>query len=270
MSKINSNEKRLLLIFGSVAFLAANVLGYLLVSALMKGLAAEEVKLKERLNGVNGLEAAKAQAAEADDVRQWIDKHLKAYPSEEYRETYLDGVITGTLTAGLDVELNKSSTMPTNIGEFFIKSRFRTTAKGPWPDVKEFLWRLQKPEEFRFVPRLSMIPRKSELDDSVQLVEVSLEIEKWWPKSDAFDDSLPVVPEIEQPAGVAVQPPAASIAPTPAPAVTTTTEPPPAAAPTTTEPPPPTAPPPTEPSPSVVTPPAQPPTPETPTAPPSS
>src|SRR6188474_2111901 len=113
MPQMNNNEKRLLLIFGIVVFVAANVFGYLLVSSMMKGLEAEEVKLKARLSGPNGLDDAKARAAGADEVRQWIDSNLKAPPSEEYRETYLDGIITGTLTAGLDVELSKSSTMQT-------------------------------------------------------------------------------------------------------------------------------------------------------------
>ena len=144
-------------------------------------------------------------------------------------------------------------------GEFFIKSRFRTNAKGPWPDVKEFLWRLQKPEEFRFIPRLSMIPRKSEEDDSVQLVEVSLEIEKWWPKVDE-SEIPPAEPAIEQPAGDAVQPAVTETSTPPPPPATTTTELPPAAVPPSS----------TDASPAVVTPPAPPSTPEPPTDPPSS
>lgn len=267
MPQINSNEKRLLLIFGAVAFLAANVFGYLLVSEMMKRLAAEETKLKARLNGREGLEDAKSKAAHADEVRQWIDANLKAPPSDEDRDTYLDRVISETLTAGLDVELSKRSTMETVMtGEHFVKSRFRITAKGPWQDVKEFLWRLQKPEEFRFIPRVSMIPRKNELDDSVQLVEVSLEIEKWWPKPDDYEDSPPADPAIEQPAGDAVQPTVTDNSNPSSPAATTTTTEPP---PPTPEPPPPPASP-TEPSPAVVTPPAPPSTPETPTDPPSS
>ncbi len=255
MPQLNSNEKRLLLTFGIIAFVAANVFGYLLVSAFMKGLAAEEVKLTERLKG---LEEAKALSGEADEKRLWMDANLKAYASEEDRETHLDDVITGRLTSGLEVELSKSSTMPTITGEYFVKSRFRTTVKGTWPDVKEYLWRLQKPEEFRFVPRLTMIPRKNELDDSKQLVEVSLEIEKWWPKPDSYiegeieEERIPAA--IEQPPGDAVQPPAADTATMPvvppaAPEVTA-----PAAMET-----------PAEPSPAVVTPPPAPSTPAPPT-----
>ncbi len=232
MPQLNNSEKRLLLILGTVAFLAANVFGYLMVSAFMKGLAAEEVKLKKRLNDPDGLEDAKSKAALADETRQWIDDHLKAPLSEEDRETFLDGIINTTLTQGLDIELSKSSTLPTIFGEHFVKSRFRTNAKGPWPDVKEFIYRLQKPDEFRFVPRLTLLPRKNELDDAVQLVEVSLEIEKWWPKPDNYNDDNTAPAEIEQPAGETVQPPAAAtaavppapVAPgdTPAPAVPTT------------------------------------------------
>ena len=252
MPQLNSNEKRLLLIFGFIAFIAANVFGYLLVSAFMKGLAAEEVKLTKRLKDPNGLEEAKSKASEADATRQWIDANLKAPPSEEDRETYLDGIINTTLTSGLDIELTKSSTQPTITGEYFIKSRFRTNAKGPWPDVKKFIYRLQKPDEFRFVPRLTMIPRKNELDDAVQLVEVSLEIEKWWPKPDSYNENNAAMPENEQPAGDTVQPPAADTAAAPPAAGDTA----PVPAPTPTDPSSPA-----EPSPAVVTPPPAPVTP---------
>ena len=251
MPQLNNSEKRLLLILGTVAFLAANVFGYLMVSAFMKGLAAEEVKLKKRLNDPDGLEDAKSKAALADESRQWIDDHLKAPLSEEDRETFLDGIINTTLTQGLDIELSKSSTLPTIFGEHFVKSRFRTNAKGPWPDVKEFIYRLQKPDEFRFVPRLTMLPRKNELDDAVQLVEVSLEIEKWWPKPDSYNNDNTATPEIEQPAGGTVQPPAADTAAAPAAAVVPGDTAAPSAPPT----------PPVEPSPAVVTPPAPPVTP---------
>ncbi len=251
MPQLNSNEKRLLLIFGTVAFVAANVFGYLLVSAFMKGLAAEEVKLKDRLKG---LEEAKALSGEADEKREWMDANLKAPASDEDRETHLDGVITGTLTAGLDVELSKSSTMPTITGEYFVKSRFRTTVKGPWPDVKEYLWRLQKPEEFRFVPRLTMVPRKNELDDSKQLVEVALEIEKWWPRPDSYIEGESVPAANEQPPGDAVQPPAADTAAAPATPAAAPDAPAPAAMDI-----------PAEPSPAVVTPPTTPSTPAPPT-----
>ena len=255
MPQLNNSEKRLLLILGTVAFLAANVFGYFMVSAFMKGLAAEEVKLKKRLNDPDGLEDAKSKAAQADETRQWIDDHLKAPLSEEDRETYLDGIINTTLTQGLDIELSKSSTLPTIFGEHFVKSRFRTNAKGPWPDVKEFIYRLQKPDEFRFVPRLTLLPRKNELDDAVQLVEVSLEIEKWWPKPDSYSEDNAAPAEIEQPAGETVQPAAADTAAVPAP---------PAAAVVPGDTAAPSAPPaPTlEPSPAVVTPPAPPVTPD--------
>lgn len=248
MPQLNNSEKRLLLILGTVAFLAANVFGYLMVSAFMKGLAAEEVKLKKRLNDPDGLEDAKSKAGLADETRQWIDDHLKRPLSEEDRETFLDGIINTTLTNGLDIELSKSSTLPTIFGEHFVKSRFRTNAKGPWPDVKEFIYRLQKPDEFRFVPRLTLLPRKNELDDAVQLVEVSLEIEKWWPKPDNYNEDNSAPPENEQPAGGDVQPPAADIAAVP-PATAAPGDTPDPAVPTTPS---------TETSPAVVTPPAPP------------
>jgi hypothetical protein len=186
MPRVNESEKRLLLVLGGVFFLAANVFGYLVISGMMKSIAAQKVQMNTRLKD---LEKDRARAAEADERAAWMNQYFKAYPSEEFRETYLDGLVNSELTAGLEVDLSKPSVLPTDFsGEYCVRSRFRVNVKGPWKDVYTFIYRLQKPEEFRFVPRISMVPKKSELDDSVQLVEVQVEIEKWWPKPDGFVD----------------------------------------------------------------------------------
>ena len=207
MPQINKNEKKLLLILGAAVFLVANGLGYVLISRAMGAIDREEARLNARLSSLN---EAKSKSAEAEEKGAWIETHLLAYPNEGVRETYLDNLVTGDLTNGLDVEVFKNAPLTTITGEYFVKSRYRTNVKGPWPDVKEFLWRIQKPEEFRFIPKLNMIPRKSEEDDSVQLVEISLEIEKWWPKpSDFSGEETPAVEEtVEQPATTAVETPA--------------------------------------------------------------
>lgn len=205
--QISSSEKRLLTLLSVAVFILANGFGYVLISGAMDAVDRDRKKLSQQLGK---LEAAKGNAAEAEEKRAWIDAHLKPYANEGVRETHLDEQITGALTSDLDVELSKNAPMATIEGEFFIKSRYRTNVKGPWPDVKEFLWRLQKPAEFRFVPRLNMVPRKSEEDDSEQLVEVTVEIEKWWPKPEGFSDASvlaeenleqPAVPVVETPAG---------------------------------------------------------------------
>src|SRR5678816_2011526 len=87
------------------------------------------------------------------------------------RNTYLDNIVNDELKNGLDVELVGPAPYPTVEGTYFIKSRYHTKARGPWQDVKEFIYRLQKPTEFRFVPKLNLVPRKSEADDSKQYVE---------------------------------------------------------------------------------------------------
>ena len=229
MPSLNSNEKRLLTFFGIAAFLAANVLGYFLISTMMKELESKEAGLKKRLHA---LEEARDKAPEADAKREYMDTHLERYSSEEAREVYLDGVVNGALTNGLDVELSKSRTPPTETTEYFVKSRFTTNVKGPWQDVKEFIYRLQKPADFRLVTKLSMMPKKSEGDDSVQLVEVSVDIEKWWPKPDDYAEAPETaVAQNEQPAADAVKPTtpdAAAPAPDPAPAGETAVTPPPA------------------------------------------
>jgi|GEM_PF-3497861 len=212
MPQINRNEKKLLLILGAAVFLVANGLGYVLISRAMGAIDREEARLNARLASLN---EAKSKAAEAEEKGAWIETHLLAYPNEGFRETYLNNLVTGDFTTGLDVEVFKNNPLTTITGEYFIKSRYRTNVKGPWPDVKEYLWRIQKPEEFRFIPKLSMIPRKSEADDSEQLVEISLEIEKWWPKpSDFSGEETPAAEEtVEQPATPAVETPAGEIPP---------------------------------------------------------
>lgn len=244
MPKLNDNEKRLMTILGVGVFIIANVLGYFLLSDVMKNMALEEGEVRTRLND---LEKAKAKVEEADAKRQWMDEHLKAPASEDARDTYLDTLVNGSLISGLDVELSKTGDLPTLKSEYFIKTRFRITAKGPWPDVKEFIYRLQQPEEFRFVPRLSMVPKKSEDDDSVQLVEVSLEIEKWWPNTGGPEESAAApLAEIEQPAADGVQPGipenTAAVPATPPPADTPAPPPAPASADSTPAPSPPSSP----------------------------
>ncbi len=206
MPKLNNNEKRLLIILGAGVFIVANALGYFLFSNVMDNLKLEEKGLRERMAK---LEEAKANVDTADQLQQWMEQHLKEPLSEEDREIYLDGVV-GRLSSDLaNLELSKNATMSTVTGQYFIRSRYKTNAKGPWPEVKEFIYRLQSPEDFRLVTSLNMVPKKSEEDDSVQLVEVSLEIEKFWPLTGgappAAADGLT---NNEQPAEESVQPPA--------------------------------------------------------------
>jgi hypothetical protein len=207
MPQISPSEKRLMLILGSVVFLVVNGFGFVLISKSMDGIDRDKKRLTERLRV---LEDSRVNAAEAEEKGAWIEANLRPYENEDVRETYLDNIINGDLSAGLDLTITKNSPMPTITGAYFVKSRYRANVAGPWLDVKEFLWRIQKPEEFRLIPKLTMVPRKNEADDSEQLVEVQLELEKWWPKPDDFSDpetvpgenvEQPAVPGVESPAG---------------------------------------------------------------------
>ena len=147
MPKVNDNEKRLLTVFGIIIFLAANVFGFVLLNGMMKGLESQKRQLVVRQAD---LDKARARDAEAVEREEYLAQHFKAYPSEEFRETYLDGVVNGELTNGLDVELTKPSALPTDTsGEHCVRSRFRVNVKGTWQDVNKFIYRLQKPDEFR-------------------------------------------------------------------------------------------------------------------------
>src|SRR5688572_16964628 len=105
MPQISRNEKRLLLILGAAVFLVANGMGYVFISRAMGAIEREELRLNARLKS---LEEAKSKAAEAEEKGAWIEAHLLAYPNEEFRETYLNDLVTGDLTNGLDVEVFKN------------------------------------------------------------------------------------------------------------------------------------------------------------------
>lgn len=196
MPRINESERRLATVLGIVVFLAANVVGYFVIDGMMKGLAAQKSQLDLRLRE---LQESKDKAVEADVKSTWMDAHFKTYPNDEFRETYLDSLVNSDLTAGLDVELSKPSVLQTDTtGEFCVRSRFRVTVKGPWNDVYKFIYRLQKPEEFRFVPQITMTPKKAESDDSVQVVEVQLTIEKWWQRPEGDTASPEMLVQDEQ------------------------------------------------------------------------
>lgn len=215
MPKLNNNEKRLLMFLGVGVFIVANVLGYFLYSDVMKNLELQEGKLRERMAE---LEKARDKVDTADQLQQWMLEHLKEPPTEEDREIYLDSVV-GRLSADLSgIELSKNATLSTVTGRHFIRSRYKTNVRGPWPEVKEFIYRLQSPEDFRLVKSLSMVPKKDELDDSIQLVEASLEIEKFWPvTAGSIEGSEETLTNNEQPAAETVQPPAVdSVTATPA------------------------------------------------------
>jgi hypothetical protein len=96
----------------------------------------------------------------------------------------------------------------------FIRSRYETKVKGTWTDVMTFVYRLQKPSEFRFVPRVTMVPRKNEQNDAEQFVECFVTIEKWWAPESATADDLAAN---EQPAAPVVEVPVTAAVPTPEP-----------------------------------------------------
>jgi len=216
MPKLNDNEKRLLMILGIGVFIVANVLGYFLFSDVMANTKRQEVELRERQAN---LEKARDNADTAEQLQQYLLEHLKEPPSEEHRENYLDGVISRLSSEFTDLELSKNATMSTVSGRYFIRSRYKTNVKGPWPQVKEFIYRLQSPEAFCLVTSLSMVPKKSEEDDSIQLVEATLQIEKFWPLTgEAVAADVEGLSNNEQPAAETVQPDDDSVAGTPAPA----------------------------------------------------
>jgi len=180
MTQLKPSEKRMLIILGVGVFLIANILGWTWYSGLM-------LRTQRKLGVLRGkaanFEMWKREADGAAAKREWIGTNLKEYPDEAFRDTYLDALVQGELRSGLDLELLSPRPLDTQMPSDelpFVRSRYEAKVKGTWADVMTFVYRLQRPAEFRFVPRLTMVPRKNEENDAEQLVECTLMIEKWW------------------------------------------------------------------------------------------
>lgn len=205
MPQLSNNEKRLLTVFGAAIFLIVNFLGWFWVSGAMGAIGREKTRLEGRVRAFDGW---KREAADADQKRIWIDQHLPPGADESVRETYLDKIVNGKLIDGLDVEITRNAPRSTVEGAYFMKSRYVATATGPWVDVMEFIYRLQKPSEFRFVSSLTMVPRKSEVNDAEQDVAVTIEIEQWWQLPNGIQETEITPENTEQPAAAGVETPA--------------------------------------------------------------
>jgi hypothetical protein len=180
MTQLKPSEKRMLLILAVGIFLIANILGWTWYSGLMLR---SQRKLGLLRAKASNFEMWKREANSAAGKREWIGTNLKEYPDEAFRDTYLDALVQGELRSGLDLELLSPRPLDTQMPSDelpFVRSRYEAKVKGTWADVMTFVYRLQKPAEFRFVPRLTMVPRKNEENDAEQLVECTLMIEKWW------------------------------------------------------------------------------------------
>jgi hypothetical protein len=150
------------------------------------------------------LEGMKAHAAEAAQKQEYLTKNLKAYPSETARENYLDEYITG-LSRKLDLSLRANQILEPKLEDLFHKSRYKGEVTGKWDSVLQFIYELQQPSEFRFVPALSLKPQKKDAtSDEAADVTCVFTIEKWW-----SPESVPV-PEGENPPAEAPPLPSAS------------------------------------------------------------
>ena len=227
MTPLKPSEKRLLTAFGVAGFLLLNLLGFSWLKKRNVVLERQRITLESR---ARELEMWKGKAAEAELKRAFLDQHLQEYADEATRETYLDQFIQKE-AADLNLEVRKNQPMPVKLEPLFHKSRYQAEISGPWDSVLEFIYRLQQPKEFRFVPSLRLKSQKKEgsTDEAADVV-CTLEIEKWWspqnapPSSEALlapeaalvPEAAPAAPEpapVQEPAAAAG--PAASPAPAP-------------------------------------------------------
>ena len=212
---LNKTERKLLTIVGIGTFVIANVVGFTTLFAAQSKVDREQAKLKSRITMLKGWSN---QSEEALKVEEFIGGNIRQYTDEGQRDTHLGDLVQGQLTDGTGVEVTKFQLLPAKSGEHFDKSRYQVTVEGEWTGVMEFIYRLQSPKDFRFVPRVQMVPRKNENNDAEQLVQVTVELEQWWARPDGSVFTGEETPaEVEQPAASGVESTTTPPSDTPAP-----------------------------------------------------
>jgi Type II secretion system (T2SS), protein M subtype b len=199
---LNQNEKKMLTIVGIGTFVFANVLGFTTLFAEQSKVGRDQARLKSRISVLKGWSN---QSEEALKVEEFL-AGMKTYTDEGQRETYLADLVKGELVEDTGVDVTKFQRLDSKDGEHFDKSRYQATVEGGWTGVMEFIYRLQSPTSFRFVPRIQMVPQKNENNDKEQLVKVTVELEQWWAKPDGavyIPEKTPA--ELEQPAAPGVE-----------------------------------------------------------------
>ncbi len=208
MTPLKPSEKRLLTSFGVAAFLLLNLLGFSWLKKRNLVIERQRITLETR---ARELQMWKNRAPEAEQKRAFLDQHLQAYADEATRETYLDRFINQEASA-LDLTVRKNQPMPVKLEDHFHKSRYTAEVSGSWDNVFEFIFRLQSPKEFRFVPTIRLKSQKKEgagpTEEAADAV-CTFEIEKWW-SPESVPDADPLAeaetPATEQTAAAKVEP----------------------------------------------------------------
>ncbi len=203
MPQLNDRERRMLTFVGIGTFVFANFIGF----TWLMGAQGKLDREKGRLNGrVQQLKAWSGKAGEALKVEEFIAGNIRTYADEGQRETHLGDLVQGQLINGTGVDVTKFQRLPPRDGEHFDKSRYQSTVEGEWTGVMDFIYRLQSPKDFRFVPRITLVPRKNENNDAEQSVQVTVELEQWWAKPEGSVFTNEETPEgVEQPEAPGVQ-----------------------------------------------------------------
>ena len=245
MPQLNDRERRMLTFVGIGTFVFANFIGFTWLMGAQGKLDREKGRL---LGQVQKLKGWSNQAGEALKVEEFIAGNIRTPADEGQRETHLGDLVQGQLIDGTGVEVTKFQRLQAKEGEHFDKSRYQATVEGEWTGVMEFIYRLQSPKDFRFVPRINLVPRKNENNDAEQNVQVTVELEQWWAKPEgsvfageenpaaveqpAAGEVQPSTPPADapapenKPADAAAVPPAPPAVPVPAPAEATSSTPP--------------------------------------------
>lgn len=184
MPPLKQSEKRLLAVFGIAGFLLLNLLGFSWYSKKMLVLDQQRSKLETRSRMLSFM---KTRAPEAERKQAWLAQNLKGYADPTARDSYLDNFIID-LAQNLNLELKKNQALEPKLEDLFHKSRYHGEVTGQWGDVLEFIYQLQKPSEFRFVPALSLKSQKKEASsEEAADVVCTFDIEKWWSPESVTD-----------------------------------------------------------------------------------
>ncbi len=204
MASLNKNEKNLLIVLGAAVFLTLNAAGFFFYNEIMTGLNGKQADLLRRQSVLTG---ASERLAEADGKKLWLNEHLMTPASLDVQEKYLDIFVRNVQTeSGLDIV--KGQPGETRDEEHYRKSSYDAVVRGKWRNIMNFVYRLQKPGDMRFVPSIGLKAKKNEGTDKEQDVECEFRIEKWWSLDSAPEEPAAADPladgKIEQPAGAEV------------------------------------------------------------------
>jgi hypothetical protein len=168
---LKSSEKRLLLMFGVLAFLFVNGYAYVKINERHQSIKKEVITLAGQISRGKVLERA---LPEIQVKRDWLTKNMVVPRSEDQLLTFLvEEVEAQSSNAGVEYAVTPRPRGDTDVAVVTVVD---AKIKGNLQQVIELLYALQRPSKFRNVTQFKLVPNRK--DPSV--ITVDLRVEQWW------------------------------------------------------------------------------------------